>query len=71
MIKKYHNKCKYYDGDKWLVGKTTEKVNKIFDSLYDMLTEPFEKENIEKIIKFIKANPKKFNEKWINNIKEI
>ncbi len=59
------NKCKYHDGRKWLIGKTTEKINKIFDNLHMLLTDPFEKENINKTIEFIKANPKKFNEKWI------
>ncbi len=59
------NKCKYHDGKKWLIGKTTEKVNRIFDNLHTLLTDPFEKENINKTIEFIRANPKKFNEKWI------
>jgi len=59
------NKCKYHDGNKWLIGKTTEKINKIFDNLHILLTDPFEKENINKTIEFIRANPKKFNEKWI------
>ena len=59
------NKCKYYNGEKWLVGKTNDKINKIFNNVNNMLTEPFEKENIDKTIKFIQANPKKFNEKWI------
>jgi cell division protein ZapA len=59
------NKCKYYNGKKWLVGKTTDKIDKIFDSIHNVLTDPFEKERINKTIEFIKANPKKFNEKWI------
>ncbi len=59
------NKCKYNDGNKWQIGKTTEKVNKIFDNVHTLLTDPFEKENINKTIEFIRANPKKFNEKWI------
>jgi hypothetical protein len=59
------NKCKYFDGTKWVIGKTNDKVNKIFDNMHNMLTEPFEKENINKTIEFIKTNPKKFNEKWI------
>ena len=59
------NKCKYYDGEKWLVGKTTEKIDKIFDGIHNILTDPFEKERINKTIEFIKVNPKKFNEKWI------
>ena len=59
------NKCKYFDGTKWVIGKTNDKVNKIFDNMHNMLTEPFEKENINKTIEFIKKYPKKFNEKWI------
>jgi len=59
------NKCKYYNGKKWLVGRTTERIDKIFDSIHNILTDPFEKERINKTIEFIKANPKKFNEKWI------
>ncbi len=59
------NKCKYFDGEKWVIGKTNDKVNKIFDNIHNMLTDPFEKENINKTIEFIKTNPKKFNEKWI------
>ena len=59
------NKCKYYNGKKWLVGRTTERIDKIFDSIHNVLTDPFEKDRINKTIEFIKANPKKFNEKWI------
>ena len=59
------NKCKYYDGNKWMIGKTTDKIGKIFDNVHNMLTDPFEKENINKTIEFIKTNSKKFNEKWI------
>jgi hypothetical protein len=59
------NKCKYFDGKKWVIGKTTDKVTKIFDNIHNMLTDPFEKEHINKTIEFIKANPKKYNEKWI------
>ena len=59
------NKCKYYNGEKWMIGKTTDKIGKIFDNVHNMLTDPFEKENITKTIEFIKKNQKKFNEKWI------
>ena len=59
------NKCKYYNGEKWMIGKTTDKIGKIFDNVHNMLTDPFEKENINKTIEFIKTNQKKFNEKWI------
>jgi hypothetical protein len=59
------NKCKYFDGTKWVIGKTHDKVTKIFDNIHNMLTDPFDKENINKTIEFIKKYPKKFNEKWI------
>jgi hypothetical protein len=54
------NKCKYFDGKKWVIGKTHDKVTKIFDNIHNMLTDPFEKEHINKTIEFIKANPKKY-----------
>ncbi len=59
------NKCKYHDGEKWIIGKSSEKVNKVFDNIFNMLTDPFEKENILKTTEFIKANPKKFNSTFI------
>ncbi len=59
------NKCTYSNGKKWLAGKTNDKIIKIFDNVHNMLTEPFEQENIEKTTEFIKANPKKFNATWI------
>ncbi len=60
------NKCKYYNGTKWITGKSSDKINMIFDNVHTALMEPFEKDNITKTIDFIKANPKKFNNKWIN-----
>ncbi len=60
------NKCKYHDGKKWVVANTSEKIDKIFDNVHNVLMEPFEKDKIDKTIKFIKENPKKFCEKWIN-----
>ncbi len=65
------NKCKFYNGYKWLTGKSSEKINKIFDNVHNALLEPFEKENINKTIEFIKANPKKFSKKWIDYSKNF
>ncbi len=59
------NKCKYSNGKRWLIGKTNDKIVKIFDNVHNMLTDPFEQENIEKTTEFIKSNPKKFNSTWI------
>ena len=59
------NKCKYHDGKKWQIGKSSDKITKIFDTVHNVLTDPFEKENIEKTTAFIKANPKKFNPQFI------
>lgn len=59
------NKCKYHNGNKWMIGKSNDKIVKIFDSVHNVLTEPFEKENIEKTTAFIRANPKKFNAQFI------
>ncbi len=59
------NKCKYHDGKRWVVANTNEKIDKIFDNVHNVLMEPFEKDKIEKTIKFIKENPRKFCEKWI------
>ncbi len=60
------DKCKYHDGKKWIVARTNKKIEKIFDNVHNILTEPFEKENIHKTIEFIQKNPKKFNKKWID-----
>ncbi len=63
------NKCKYFNGEKWLSGKSSDKISKIFDNVHNVLTEPFEKDNINKTIEFIKANPKKFSKKFIDYAK--
>jgi hypothetical protein len=59
------NKCKFHDGKKWQIGKSSDKITKIFDNVHNVLTDPFEKENIEKTTAFIKANPKKYNPQFI------
>ena len=60
------NKAKFYDGKKWIIGKADVKIDKIFDKVQNILTEPFEGDKLEKTIQFIKDNPKKFNHKWID-----
>jgi hypothetical protein len=56
------NKCTYNDGKKWLVGKTDDKIIKIFDKVNNILTEPFDKDKLNKTIQFIQSN-KQFREK--------
>ncbi len=60
------NKAKFYDGKKWIIGKADIKIDKIFDKVQNVLTEPFEGDQLEKTIQFIKDNPHKFNRKWID-----
>ncbi len=60
------DKCKYHNGQKWIVGKTNEKIGKLFDNVHNVLTESFDKSNIAKTIKYIKKNPTKFSENFIN-----
>ncbi len=56
------NKCSYNNGKKWLVGKTDDKIVKIFDKVNNILTEPFDKDKLNKTIQFIQSN-KQFREK--------
>ncbi len=61
------NKCEYYNGKKWVIGKTNEKILKLFDSVNNILTAPFDKENLIKTLKFIDGNKElKGKIKWIN-----
>lgn len=61
------NKCEYYNGEKWVIGKTNEKILKVFDSVNNVLTGPFDKENLIKTLKFIDGNKElKEKNKWIN-----
>ncbi len=65
------NKCKFYNGQKWITGKSSDKINKIFDNVHTALLEPFDKENIIKTIEYIKSEPKKFSKKWIDYSKNF
>jgi hypothetical protein len=61
------NKCKYWNGKKWIIGNSKPMVNKIFDKVQNVLTEQFEKDKLTKTIEFIKSNNKfKHKEKFIN-----
>ncbi len=61
------NKSEYYDGKDWVVGKADDGILKIFENANTVLTEPFDKHNIDKTIKFIKNN-EEFKKKyqWID-----
>jgi hypothetical protein len=61
------NKCEFYDGKKWITGKTMDELIKIFENVNTVITDPFEEDKIYKTIKFIENNEelrKKSN--WIN-----
>ncbi len=61
------NKCEYYDGKKWVAGKTDDKIIKVFENVNNVLTGPFDKENLIKTLKFIESNKElKEKTKWIN-----
>ncbi len=51
------NKCTYWNGKKWVVGNTKPLVDEIFNKVHNVLTDPFEKDNIHKTIEFIQSNP--------------
>ena len=61
------NKCKYHDGKKWQIGKSIDKITKIFDNVHNVLTDPFEKENIEKIKQLIFKNNQNLNN-YLKNV---
>ncbi len=61
------NKCEYYNGEKWVTGKTDDKIIKMFENVNNVLTGPFDKENLIKTLKFIESNKElKEKTKWIN-----
>jgi hypothetical protein len=65
------NKCKYYDGDIWLIGKTDDGIVKVFTNVNTILTEPFDKENEKKTMEFIEKDKdlkkNKSEIKWSKN----
>ncbi len=52
--------------ERWVTGKTSDKLMKIFDIVNSLLTDPFEKENLIKTLKFIQTH-EELNQKnkWI------
>ncbi len=61
------NKSEYYDGKDWVVGKADDGLIKIFENVNTALVEPFDKDNIDKTIKFIRNNEElKKKYQWIN-----
>jgi hypothetical protein len=61
------NKSEFYDGKNWIVGKADDGLLKIFENVNNVLTEPFDKNKLEKTIKFIESNDElKKKTKWIN-----
>ncbi len=57
------NKCQYYDGKKWITGRANDEILKIFENTNSLLTDPFDRVEIEKTIEFIRKN-KKYSEKY-------
>ncbi len=61
------NKSEYYNGKDWVVGKADDGLIKIFENVNTALIEPFDKDNIDKTIKFIRNNEELKNKyKWID-----
>jgi hypothetical protein len=59
------NKSEYHDGNKWMTGRADQGVLKIFENINDVLIEPFTGENLEKTIKFIQKESKKYSKQTI------
>lgn len=62
------NKCQYFDGEKWITAKANDKILKLFENTNSLITDPFDRPELEKTLKFIKEN-KKYESK-INTIIE-
>jgi len=57
------NKCKYFDGEKWLIGKATEKLLGIFENTNSLFVDPFDEPEAIKTVEFIRKN-KKYKDKY-------
>jgi len=57
------NKCKYYDGEKWKIGKASEKLMGIFENTNSLFIDPFNEPEAVKTVEFIRKN-KKYKEKY-------
>ncbi len=62
------NKCQYFDGEKWITAKANDKILKLFENTNSLITDPFDRPELEKTLKFIREN-KKYESK-INTIIE-
>ncbi len=59
------NKSEYHDGKKWNTGRADQGVLHMFENINDILIEPFTDDNLEKTIKFIQKDPKKYSKQTI------
>jgi hypothetical protein len=57
------NKCKYYDGKKWITGKANPKLLGIFENTNSLFIDPFNEPEAIKTIEFIRKN-KKYSDKY-------
>ncbi len=57
--------CKMHNGKRWIRAKASDKINTMMEKLQWTLTDPFEKENIQRTIEYIQKNKKFYNEKLI------
>lgn len=57
------NKCKYYNGEKWVTGKTNEKILCMFENTNSLFVDPFNEPEAKKTVEFIRKN-KKYSEKY-------
>ena len=62
------NKCQYYNGEKWITRKANNQLLKLFENTNSLITDPFDRPELEKTLKFINEN-KKYQTK-INTILE-
>ncbi len=62
------NKCQYYDGKKWITGKTSDKLLGIFENTNSLFVDPFNEPEAIKTVKFIRKN-KKYSEKYATILK--
>ncbi len=62
------NKCKYYNGEKWITGKANEKLLGIFENTNSLFVDPFDEPEAIKTVKFIREN-KKYADKYATILK--
>ncbi len=62
------NKCKYYNGEKWITGKANEKLLGIFENTNSLFVDPFNEPEAIKTVEFIRKN-KKYADKYATILK--